>query len=584
MAKHKVLYGLPVAALAVGAGLLMPSAAWADGDACTETFEGSACFASSYEELLDGFTNPNVGTVTLSGDFSLTTMITSNKDVNFDLAGHTVTATGSLFNITGGLFTMSDSGGNGALTTTMKSTSAAITVEGDNARFSMQGGTINANEVNGSAYGVYALDGASAYVNGGVINTYYGACLSGNNMTGDMNFYIGGGTLNSEVQTIYMPGQVSLSISGGTLNGGVTVRMGQINISGGTINAISKDANVDSIADYYNYSGMAWMADALTVLGGTYTSGNATYGNSLDVNISGGTFNVANSTGKAVMIYDMGKVEQEMNVSITGGTFGRAIESAYVTDIVATPASGYGVYANDPAIVISGGEYAVAPSADDIEPGHEAEETYEGSGVYGIVPIDVDWQGEWAEDLYNDDYAAYIDINGSLIADHRADLAASQKTDLSGFNLTNGGDLLMALDIDMVDRNGTKIVVEDNDLRVYIDLSEEDYNTLATYDKIQVVYFDENGSETERLDAELKNEGDSYWIEFTTSHLSTYGVVGVNEEVAAADTTAEDAMSIPDTGTITRESGSAMVASILTAVAVGILTSVVSFAVLIRRK
>lgn len=578
MVKHKMLYGLPVAALAVGAGLFVPSGVWADGDACTKTFEGSACFASSYTELLDGFSNSNVGTITLSDDFSLTTMITSNRDVNFDLAGHTVTATGPLFDITGGLFTMSDSGGNGALTTTMKSTSAAITVEGDNARFSMQGGAINANEVNGSAYGVYALDGASAYVNGGVINTYYGACLSGNNTTGDMNFYVSGGTLNSEVQTIYMPGQVDLSISGGTLNGGVTVRMGQINISGGTINAISEDANIDSIADYYNYSGMAWMADALTVLGGTYTSDNATYGNSLNVNITGGALNVANSTGKAVMIYDMGKVEQEMNVSITGGTFGRAVESAYVTDIVATPASGYGVYANDPAIVISGGEYAVAPSADDIEPGHEAEETYEGSGVYGIVPINVDWQGEWAEDLYNDDYAAYIDINGSIIADHRADLAASQKTDLSGFNLTNGGDLLMALDIDMVDRNGTKIVVEDNDLRVYIDLSEEDYNVLAAYDKIQVVYLDEDGNEVERLDAELFSEGGWYWIEFTTTHLSTYGVVGVNETEEEATATT------PDTGTVTAAGASAMSAGIVTVAAVAVIATIAGVAMVIRRK
>ncbi|MBR3248941.1 hypothetical protein IKF89_02840 [Candidatus Saccharibacteria bacterium] len=578
MVKRKVLYGLPVAALAVGAGLFVPSGAWADGDACTKDYEGSACIASSYTELLDGFANPNVGTVTLGDDFGLTAMITSNKDVNFDLAGHTVTASGTLFDITGGLFTMSDSGEGGALTTTMTATNAAIMVEGSSARFSMQSGTINANEVNGSAYGVYALDGASAYVSGGTINTYYGACLSGNNTTGDMNFYVSGGTLNSEVQTIYMPGQVNLNISNGTLNGGVTVRMGQISISGGTINAISKDSNIDPMADYYNYSGMAWMADALTVLGGTYTSDNATYGNSLNVNISGGTFNVANSTGKAVMVYDMGKVEQEMNVNVTGGTFAKAVESAYVTDIVATPASGYGVYTNNPTIVISGGEYAVAPSADEIEPGHEAEETYEGSGVYEIVPINIDWQGDWLEELYNDDYAAYVDFNGSLVADHRASLVASQKTDLSGFSLVNDGDLLMALDIDMVDRDGTRIEVKDNDLRVYIDLSEEDYNALAAYDKIQVVYFDEDGNEVERLDAELFSDNGWYWIEFTTTHLSTYGVVGVNETEEAA------AAATPDTGTVTAAGASAAAASILTAAAVGVIAAIVGFAVLVRRK
>ena len=104
-----------------------------------------------------------------------------------------------------------------------------------------------------------------------------------------MDFEVNAGVLTAEFgPAIYMPGQVELTITGGTLNGGISLRMGQVEISGGTINAMTSGSYDPK--DYYDYSGNAWLPDALYVFNGTYNSDNATYGNSLNMTITGGTF------------------------------------------------------------------------------------------------------------------------------------------------------------------------------------------------------------------------------------------------------------------------------------------------------
>ena len=179
-------------------------------------------------------------------------------------------------------------------------------------KFTLESGTIEVAD----DYGIYCMSGSTAIINGGEINSLF-APLSGNNTTGTMNFIITDGTLTAKKgPAIYMPGPVALTISGGILNGGVSLRMGKVNISGGTINATT--GPLDSIVDYYDFSGSVWLANAVSVMGGTYTSKDEGTTNILDLNITGGTINVANREGSAVAIYDMGKVAQEMKVNISG--------------------------------------------------------------------------------------------------------------------------------------------------------------------------------------------------------------------------------------------------------------------------
>ena len=262
---------------------VLPSASFVKNTRTGETYETLAEAVGAAE---------NGDTVKLLRDLTGSVTVVVDKTITLDLNGKTISST-------------------------VANNKAAVRVTGTAAQLTITdsgtGGKIVAGDKN---YGIYAENGGIAIVNSGTIESGYSA-LTGNNTTGNMNFAVNGGTLTAKFgPAIYMPGQVSLNVTGGTLNGGISLRMGQVNISGGTINAIK--SNIDSPGEYYNYSGNAWFPDALYVLGGTYTSEDATYGNSLKLNITGGTFNCENNEGSAVAIYDLGMVAQAMEVSISG--------------------------------------------------------------------------------------------------------------------------------------------------------------------------------------------------------------------------------------------------------------------------
>lgn len=231
----------------------------------------------------------------------------------------------------------------------------------------IENGTINSE----TDYCTYAKDGGTITVNGGTL-TSTNAVLFGNNTTGSMNFIVNGGTLTArEGPAIYQSGQCELTITGGMLNGGISLRMGQVNISGGTINATT--GNIDSPTEYYNYSGNAWLPDALYVFGGTYDKGDAEHGNSLNLNITGGTFNCTNGQGSAIAIYDIGRVAQAAKITISGDaklatttSNRKAYDVLSLSDIgVTNPATGYGKtdLVGKVSTAISGGYFTTDPSA-----------------------------------------------------------------------------------------------------------------------------------------------------------------------------------------------------------------------------
>ena len=250
--------------------------------------------------------------------------------------------------------------------------------------------TLNSGKIESTgSYGTYALNGGSVTVNGGEIKSKW-AALSGNNTTGTMNFEINGGTLTAEEgPAIYMPNQVKLTITNGTLNGGVSLRMGQVDISGGTINATK--GSIDNPQEFYNYSGNAWLPDALYVFGGTYNSEDA-HGNALKLNITGGTFNCENGQGSAVAIYDLGRVAQAQSVDISGNavlktnaTGRKAYQVLSLADIgVTAPAAGYGNAANvgKTETVITGGKFSDVPT---VANGYKA--TQNADGTWTVTKI-----------------------------------------------------------------------------------------------------------------------------------------------------------------------------------------------------
>ena len=314
---------------------------------------------TTYNSLESALANAQNGdTITILQDVTATEILNCSKNTSLtiDLNGKKVSAADKGKNVSSvnivGKLTIKDSSGNGVLESV-----SSLQVDGEDAALTLESGTINVSK----DYGIYAKNGGSVVINGGTVTSLY-APLTGNNTTGNMNFTVNGGTLTAQQgPAIYMPGQTNLTVTGGTLNGGISLRMGTVKISGGTINAVTE--NIDKPNEYYNYSGNAWFPDALYVFGGTYTSPS---GNNLDLQITGGTFNCSNGQGSAVAIYDLGKVEQNMSVKISGNaglstnaTGRKAYQVMSLSEIgVSSPAAGYGTYTKKVSSALSGGYYS----------------------------------------------------------------------------------------------------------------------------------------------------------------------------------------------------------------------------------
>lgn len=315
-----------------------------------------------YKTLADAVAAAQGGaTVKLLKDVTEDVVIPAGKTITLDLNGKKLTVPSDCgIDVRGKDSTLTITG-NGEITcnkTPICVSEGAVVIEN---------GTINSD----TDYCTYAKNGGTITVNGGTL-TSTNAVLSGNNTTGNMNFIVNGGTLTArQGPAIYQSGQCELTITGGTLNGGISLRMGQVDISGGTINAATE--NLDSPAQYYDYSGNAWLPDALYVFGGTYNSTDSTYGNSLNLNITGGTFNCTNGQGSAIAIYDIGRVAQAAKITISGDaklatttSNRKAYDVLSLSDIgVTNPKTGYGIpeLVGKVSTAVSGGYFTTDPSA-----------------------------------------------------------------------------------------------------------------------------------------------------------------------------------------------------------------------------
>lgn len=355
---------------------LIPTA-WAEGES-----------TGTMPELKDS-------TYTLTEDVTIDKLtINANDTITLNLNGKKLTVNEDCGVFVQGELTVTGDG-------TITCAKTPIEVVGSGAKVTVENGKV----ISTGDYGIYAAEGGTIVVNGGEVKGLYGA-LSGNNTTGNMNFVVNGGVVTAEQgPAIYMPGQVELTVTGGTLNGGVSLRMGQVNISGGTFNAITTGIDMPT-ADVsgnpaYAYSGNVWFPDALYVIGGTYTSTDAQYGNSLNLNITGGTFNCTNDKGSAVAVYDLGKVAQKMSVTISGNvvmTNKATDRSAYqvlnLTDLgVTTPKAGYNnsEYIGKVSSSITGGTFNTNPK--DYVPAADYTVAKAASGLYTVSAKDKNKDG-----------------------------------------------------------------------------------------------------------------------------------------------------------------------------------------------
>lgn len=271
------------------------------------------------------------------------------KDVTIDLNGHKINAVLGVMS----KVTLKDSKGTGELTSSLDNGATVQVIGGE---FTLDGATIS----NPVGYGIAGYDGGGININSGKILSE-SAAISGNNTDGTLNVTINGGVLTAkEGPAIYLSSPVGCTITGGTLNGGLSIRMGVINISGGEFIA---NPVVEDIKTNYMGQNIA-VGDALFALAGTYKA-EASEGNKLELNITGGEFINENKIGGAITIYDLGKVEQNVTVNLSGnvkattnGENRKGFEVLSLTEAgIAEPLDGYGEHSGKVNVVITDGTY-----------------------------------------------------------------------------------------------------------------------------------------------------------------------------------------------------------------------------------
>ena len=465
------------------------------------------------------------------GDVKLTENITTStkriiidKDVNLDLNGKTLT---SLIDVTSNkTLTISSSVEGGKFVALAneysdeekKDVETVYAIGADNAKVIVNSGDVSSND---KQYGFYALNGGTIIINGGN-HTTGSAVLSGNNTTGAMSFAVNGGTLTTKYgPAIYMAGPIDLTITKGTINGGISLRMGIVNISGGVINAAT--TSLDSPKEYFFYSGNAWFADALYVYGDIKGQTNK-----LELNITGGTFNVANGQGSPIAIYDLGKVEQVMNVKVSGAKLTTDATTRTSFDVInlkdlglvndasetytcdktkckagtQTSTSTYGVYSNKHILTTSNGTYTLKPN----------------------VKAETDGVKFESDDAFSTEYTLVVAPKTEKeVKDVTTKLTEAYKDNkkVAGLKLISLHEISMYLDNEVVP-------MEDGKYTISIPVAKD----LRNFKNYKVIYVNEAGEIQETIDAKLVDGK----VVFTTTHLSTYGVIGYNNPTMNPET------------------------------------------------
>ncbi len=438
------------------------------------------------------------------------------KDATLDLNGKTLKA---IFGVEkGATFTIDSSKAGGKLIANSRTSTAASSVYAEASKIIFNGGTIT----NENGYGFYALLGGTVIVNGGTVESR-DAAVSGNNTTGVTYFEINGGVLTSKTgPALYQAGPVSLKIKDGVLNGGVQLRMGIVDITGGTINA-PKD-NIEEPKDVYFKTRPIRLPDALSIIGGTYKTNEGN--NDLKLTVTAGTFNSENGKGSAIAVYDLGNLEQKMNVNITGGTFKTTSKNrgAYdvlsLTDIgVSTPTGGFGnkEYVGKVGTSIKGGTFNT-----DIT--KYVADKYVAKLVNGQYVVEENKTIESTDKKvkFESDKALDNDLKLEVIAKNEEEVKkVTEKVDEAYKENKEVKDvkLIELYDINVTD--GIQVYpMENGKFTISIALEDND----KKYDNYKVVYIDNQGNISETLDAKLVDGK----IVFETTHLSVYGIIGYN--------------------------------------------------------
>jgi len=483
-----------------------------------------------------------------------------------------------------------------------------------NSNFEMNGGEVVAAKATGGVSGVGALylQNTEAVINNGEIRSTDGTGIR---------------ALNSNV--IFKDGEISgtdetISLTGSSF----TMNDGEVDATSGVAVYTGKDSKF-----IMNNGTVVASGYALAGNGSVDASGEPLYGNT-EWTLNGGT--IVSEKQTALYQSQVGTTYLGKNLKVKGERAGIEIRAGSLAidgaEVIVTGENAYTVVPNGNGATTTGAAVAVAQhttrkkidlsiisgsfigpvafSEADPQDGDPVDVKFAitgGAFVGDIVSEDKNKDdfvtgGDFVNHLEAEDGKAMVDISGSIVAKSELRFTAEELEDSSDLVLAESDNetvLISAYDLGFEDDDGVVSVSEDDgvELTVFVKLTDEQYKALKDYEKKVVVYFDEDGAEKERIEAELRQlDNGSWYLVFVTNHLSTYGIAGINsvqeepEEESEGESgetgKSEETVEIvsPESGTMTAAGASASAAALVTAVIIGLITSVVSFVFLIRKR
>lgn len=444
-------------------------------------------------------------TVKLKNDVNLDSTVVLRSDMILDLGGYTL-QTNTYFvdvesdiTITNGTLDLKDSG--------MLVVQSSDSIKAKKSHLLLDKSlNINADEdaivIMPSGYAVYnaVVDIKGKVIANGFAITIHGDQKFIGSLAPIVNIYDGAVLTSRTSPAIYAAGYGTWNINGGTITGSeaLSIKSGIFNITGGKFTSNGKF--VDPAIAYNNGSEDTGAALSITA--------NDAYSKNVKVNITGGTFKSTNGHAFYEGISNS-KTTAVKELKISNGIF----TSAQGKDAVKITST------SDLKGFITGGTY----SSDVVDLVADKYTVNKKSGQYLVEENKIvesnnkDVKFE-SKDAFSNDYKLVVTAKNK---EEINKIAEKVKNIYSKNSKVKNANLLALYEIDITDGNN---IIPMNNGKFTISIAIDE--SLRKYDTYKVIYVNNNGVE-ETIDAKLIDGK----IVFTTSHLSTYGIVGYNNVV-----------------------------------------------------
>lgn len=237
---------------------------YAEASSATDVYSAIAAAATAENKSVAIKISKNL---TLTDDSTINIPAGVTAEVNIPAGVTLAAANKPVFVVAdGGTLTIT---GDGTVSNSSTAYKSSIQAEAGST-VNIEGGTFTATN-EGSV--IYAKDNATVNISGGNFRVATTQCIGVNNTTGGANINISGGEFYSNKgYAMYIPAFCNINITGGTVQG-INIRMGNLTIGGSAkiIPTVFTKDNHDEIGTELNTSGCIWYGDTIAVDSGQYT-------------------------------------------------------------------------------------------------------------------------------------------------------------------------------------------------------------------------------------------------------------------------------------------------------------------------